>query len=192
MKKYIILAALFFFAINSKTTAQNRSCDAAYRFDASYSRDIDQLENVNITLQVPKPVKSSAERPAKSEITQSYYAAPGATSTKQFVSADANIGFKMCYVLHPNLELYKADIKNGMRTFTIPVGTGGNMAVNIPIQVSTPPGTTTPSNGVAWGKGAFKIIFSGGYLQHGEYILIDKNSISPDGTQMKGYAFTIK
>ena len=98
----------------------------------------------------------------------------------------------MCYVLQPNLELYKADVKGGMRTFTIPAGTGGNLAVNIPIQVITPPGTTTPGNGVAWGKGAFKVKFTNGYLQSGEYILIDKNTISPDGSQMKGSAFSIK
>ncbi len=192
MKKQIILAALVVFTIYSQTNAQNRSCDAAYRFDASYTRDFDKLENVNISLQSPKPVKNPADRQGKSESGQSYYVAPGATSTKQFVSADANIGFKMCYVLHPNLELYKADVRSGMRTFTIPTGTGGNLAVNIPIQILTPPGTTTPSNGVAWGKGAFKVKFINGYLQSGEYILIDKNTISSDGSQITGYAFTIK
>jgi hypothetical protein len=78
-----------------------------------------------------------------------------------------------------------------MRTFTIPAGSNGNHSVNIPIQIITPPGTV--NNGrVNWGPGNFKIKFINGYLQSGEYILIDKNSISPDGTQMKGYAFSIK
>lgn len=166
--------------------AQKNSCDIAYRFDASYSKTFDQLDAVSISLNQPKATKETVKIS-----TETYYYASGAASTKSFQSVDANIGFIKCYVLQPNLELYKAEVKNGMRTFTIPAGSNGNHSVNIPIQIITPPGTV--NNGrVNWGPGNFKIKFINGYLQSGEYILIDKNSISPDGTQMKGYAFSIK
>ncbi|HVM88853.1 MAG TPA: hypothetical protein VMT76_11760 [Puia sp.] len=189
MKKQLLITIAFALCI-ADLSAQH-SCDAAYRFDAGYTRTLDQLENVNITLQTSKPAKNPSDRSGKSEIIQSYYAAPGAASAKQFLSADANIGFTRCYVLQPNLELYKAEVKNGMRTFTIPAGSNGSHSVNIPIQVITPPGMV--SNGVVnWGPGNFKVKFSGGYLQSGEYILIDKNSMSSNGTQMKGYAFSIQ
>lgn len=189
MKKYIILAALFFFAINSKITAQSHSCDNAYRFDASYAKTFDQLDNVTIFLNQPKPTSEATK--TKESITGPYYYTSGATSSKSFQPVDANIGFTRCYVLQPNLELYKTEVKNGNRSFTIPAGANGSHSVNIPIQVITPPGSV--SNGrVNWGPGSFKVKFLNGYLQSGEYILIDKNSISPDGSQMKGYAFTIK
>lgn len=183
--KYLISAAIFICsAFNA--SAQKNSCDIAYRFDASYSKIFDQLDAVSISLNQPKATKETIKVGS-----ETYYYTSGAASTKSFQSVDANIGFIKCYVLQPNLELYKADVKNGMRTFTIPAGLNGSHSVNIPIQIITPPGTV--NNGrVNWGPGNFKIKFINGYLQSGEYILIDKNTISPDGTQMKGYAFSIK
>jgi hypothetical protein len=186
--KHLLIPALLF--IHCATlSAQKQSCDIAYRFDASYSKTFDQLDNVSIFLNQPKPTAETTR--TKESITGPYYYTSGATSTKAFQPVDANIGFTRCYVLQPNLELYKAEVKNGMRTFTIPAGSNGSHSVNIPIQAMTPPGSI--SNGqIHWGPGNFKIKFTNGYLQSGEYILIDKNSISSNGTQMRGYAFTIK
>jgi hypothetical protein len=182
--KYALLLAIVL--VSAKTFSQSHSCDYAYRFDASYSKTFDQLDNVTISLYQSKAATETAEI-----IKGPYYYTAGTTSSKQFQPVDANIGFKNCYVLNPNLELYKTDVKNGQRIFTIPGGSNGSASANIPIQVITPPGSM--SNGrIYWGPGNFKIKFSNGYLQPGEYILIDKNSITPDGTQMKGYAFTIK
>jgi len=190
MKKIITVTTLFFVVLCSMTKAQSRSCDIAYRFDAGYTKTFDQLESVSILLSQPSATKET-EKNLKNNLTGSFYYASGAASTKKFLSADANIGFTRCFVLQPNLELYKAEVKNGMRTFTIPAGSNGSHSVNIPIQVITPPGTV--SNGmVNWGPGNFKVKFSGGYLQSGEYILIDKNSMSANGTQMRGYAFSIQ
>ncbi|MBS1947042.1 MAG: hypothetical protein JST47_04670 [Bacteroidetes bacterium] len=187
MKKNLLITATL--AISITRLYAQHSCDNAYRFDASYAKAFDQLDNVTIFLSQPKPTAEASR--AKENITGPYYYTSGATSGKSFQPVDANIGFTKCYVLQPNLELYKADVKNGMRTFTIPAGWNGNRCVDIPIQIITPPGTANNER-INWGPGNFKIKFLNGYLQSGEYILIDKNSISPDGSQMKGYAFTIK
>lgn len=166
------------------------SCDNAYRFDASYSKAFDQLENVSIFLNQPMPAKEKL--PGGKRVTpEIYYYASGDASSKVFQSLDANIGFLKCYVLDPNLELYKTEVKNRKRTFTIPAGSNGNQSANIPIQIITPFGQE--NNGIIhWGPGNFEIKFVNGYLSPGEYILIDKYSITPDGTQMKGYAFSIR
>lgn len=185
--KYILL--LIIISSSTRLFSQSHSCDNAYRFDASFSKTFDQLDNVSISLYQPK---STAEAPrTKESIAGPYYYTSGAASSKQFQPVEANIGFKYCYVLKPNLELYKVEVRNGQRIFTVPGGSNGSTSANIPIQVTTPPGNM--SNGhIYWGPGNFKIKFVNGYLKPGEYILIDKNSITPDGTQMKGYAFTIK
>jgi len=187
--KYLLLFPLVIM-FHLDTQAQKNSCDIAYRFDASYTNSLDQLEAVSIKLFQEKQTKESTQL---IKAGSNFYYATGAASTKQFFSVDANIGFKICYI-QPTLELYKAEVKNGMRTFTIPAGSNGNNAVNIPIQVITPPGIADPNRNGAmlWGKGNFKVKFVNGYLSQGEYLLIDKNSISADGTQMKGYAFSIK
>lgn len=187
--KFIIIPAFLLLSIG-KISAQKNSCDLAYRFDAAYTRDLDQLESVSIMLNQSKPLK---ENPQVIKNVGSFYYVNGAASPKQFLSVEANVGFKKCYI-QPNLELYKAEIKNGMRTFTIPAGSNGNHSINIPIQVITPASLPNPNkNGaVLWGPGNFKVKFVNGYLAQGEYILIDKNSLSPDGTQMKGYAFSIR
>lgn len=187
--RFIIIPAMLLLS-TGKISAQHVSCDVAYRFDAAYSTNLDQLEAVSIKLNQPKPTK---ETPEVIKTESSYYYVTGASSPKQFLTVEANIGFKKCYT-QPNLELYKAEVKNSIRTFTIPAGSNGNHSVNIPIQVITPPGTPDPNrNGqMNWGPGNFKVKFVNGYLAPGEYILIDKNSLTPDGTQMKGYAFSIK
>jgi len=189
MKKNLLIVISFICAA-IHLPAQRQSCDIAYRFDGSYSKTFDQLDNVTILLNQPKPSKTT-ELNQKNNLAGPYYYASGAASTKKFQAVDANIGFTRCYVLQPNLELYKADVKNGMRTFTIPAGSNGSQSLNIPIQVITPPGSVSNSQ-VHWGPGNFKVKFISGYLQSGEYVLIDKNSISPDGTQMKGYAFSVQ
>jgi hypothetical protein len=184
--KYFFIVALIYFA-NTQVTAQNFSCSGASQYDATYAKAIQPLESVSITLQQAKATKE-AERTKSS---QSFYAIPGVTSTTQFTSVAANIGFSTCTRM-PSFELYKAEVKNGMRTFTLPAGTGGNLAVNVPIQVITPPAIRNPNGSTDWGRGSFKIVFTNGYLQPGEYVLIDKNSLTSDGLHMKGVAFTIK
>ena len=186
--KYLLIAVLLYFS-SAKGKAQNFSCSGASEYDAAYTKAIQALEYVSIKLQQAKPTRDPSVKTINSN---SFYAIPGATSTAQFTSVAANIGFSTCTRM-PDFELYKTEVRNGMRTFTIPAGTGGNQAVNIPIQVITPPAITNPNNrSIAWGRGSFKITFLNGYLQPGEYVLIDKNTLSPDGTQMKGVAFTIK
>lgn len=184
------------FLVNCAIQAQAFTCSNAARYDAGYTKAMQLLENVSITLQQSKPlknadVKNRAEQSSSS--SNSFYAVTGITSTAQFSSVEANIGFSTCSKI-PVFELYKAEIISGMRAFAIPAGSNGSHSVNIPIQAITPPALQNPNNGgaVVWGKGSFKINFPNGYLSPGEYILIDKNSISPDGTQMKGVAFTIK
>ncbi len=188
MKQLIFLCMLV--ACISHTEAQKSSCDLAYRFDAAYTAPIDQIESVTIYLYQPKATKEAA---VVGKNPGSYYYVQGAASAKQLLSVEANIGFKTCYIM-PVMELYKAQVQNGMRTFTIPAGSGGNTSVNIPIQFITPPGIADPNrNGTMnWGKGFFKVKLINGYLAAGEYVLIDKNSLSPDGTQMRGYTFSIK
>ena len=188
MKKNLLIV-LSFILTASQLAAQRQSCDIAYRFDASYSKAFDQLDYVSILLNQPKPTKESTLN-TKGNLTGPYYYTSGTTSSKTFQTVDANIGFLRCFVLQPNLELYKAEVVNGNRTFTIPAGSNGSHSVNIPIQVMTPPGSVTNGQ-VNWGAGNFKVKFLSGYLQSGQYVLIDKNTISPDGTQMKGYAFSI-
>ncbi len=184
--KFLIVAALFQ-CLNIHTFAQNFSCSGASQYDAVYAKAIQPLESVSISLQQPKATQE-AER---TKSPQSFYAIPGATSTAQFTSVAANIGFSTC-IRMPSFELYKTEVKNGMRTFTIPVGTGGNLAINIPIQVITPPAIRNPNGSTDWGRGSFKIVFTNGYLQPGEYVLIDKNSLTSDGLHIQGVAFTIK
>src|SRR5205085_1384051 len=129
---------------------------------------------------------------AKTISSNSFYAITGATSTAQLTSLAANIGFSTCSKM-PSFELYKTEVKNGIRTFTIPAGISGSQSLNIPIQVITPPALQRSNrNGIVWGQGSFKIKFTNGYLSAGEYVLIDKDSLTPDGTQLKGVAFTIK
>ena len=185
MKYFFIIA--FIYLANAQVTAQDFSCKGASQYDATYSKAILPLESVSITLRLPKV-------PALSERTKSantYYAIPGATSTAQFTSVAANIGFSTCMRM-PVFELYKTEVKGGLRTFTTPAGSGGNLAVNIPIQVITSPAIRNPNGSTDWGRGSFKIVFTNGYLQPGEYVLIDKNTLTSDGLHMKGVAFTIK
>ncbi len=184
--KYFFIIALLYLA-NTQVTAQNFSCSGASQYDATHSKAILPLESVSITLQQPK-VSALSER---TKSANTYYAIRGATSTAQFTSAAANIGFSTC-VSMPAFELYKTEVKGGLRTFTIPAGTGSNLAVNIPIQVITPPAIRNPNGSTDWGRGSFKIVFTNGYLQPGEYVLIDKNTLTSDGIHIKGVAFTIK
>lgn len=188
--KYILVLFVGFF-ITGKNEAQNFSCSGAAQYNANYSKAIQPLENVSITLQQGKAMVK--ETTAKTNSSNSFYAITGTTSTAQFTSLAANIGFSTCSKM-PSFELYKTEVKNGMRTFTIPAGINGSNAVNIPIQVITPPALQNPNrNGaIVWGQGNFKIKFTNGYLSAGEYVLIDKDSLTPDGTQLKGVAFTIK
>lgn len=189
MKK--ILIALLIFFIAGKVQAQNFSCSNAAQYDANFTKAIQPLENVSITLQQGKTMVK--EKAVKTNSSNSFYAIRGVTSTAQFTSLAANIGFSTCSKI-PSFELYEAEIKNGMRTFTIPAGINGSSSVNIPIQVITPPALQEPGrNGaIVWGQGSFKIKFINGYLSTGEYVLIDKDSLTPDGSQLKGVAFTIK
>jgi len=188
----MIISALL---VNYAIQAQAFTCSGAARYDAGYTKAIQLLDNVSVNLQQAKPLKNAdvKSREQGSSSANSFYAVQGNTATAQFSSVEANIGFSTCSTI-PVLELYKAEAISGMREFTIPAGSNGSHSVNIPIQAITPPSLQNPNNGgaVVWGKGSFKINFPNGYLSPGEYILIDKNSISADGKQMKGVAFTIK
>ncbi|MDP4264183.1 MAG: hypothetical protein Q8941_16765 [Bacteroidota bacterium] len=182
--KYILISALTLF-IHYNLQAQVFSCGGASRYDAAFSKAIQQLEYASISLKQVKTVKVTTEKNPGS--ASSYYAVQGAASPVQFTSLEANIGFNYC-TKTPVLELYKTQVQNGMRTFTIPAGSNGNTAVNIPIQVLYPPGWSPERKGQSF----IKIKFTNGYLSAGEYVLIDKTSLTTDGTQMKGIAFSIK
>lgn len=187
--KYILIPALILFT-HFNIQAQAFSCGGASRFDAAFSKQIQQLEYASISLQQVKPAKTTETRSPtdkSSAVMSSYYSIPGAASPVQFTSVEANIGFSYC-TKKPVLELYKTEVKSAMRTFTIPAGSNGNISVNIPIQVSYPPSWSPDKRG----QGFITIKFTNGYLSQGEYVLIDKNSLSADGTQMKGVAFSIK
>src|SRR5689334_6348043 len=116
--KYSSILVLVFL-ITAKIQAQNFSCSGAAQYDANYSKAIQQLENVTVTLQQGKAMTN--ETTTKTSTLNSFYAVTGTTSTSQFTSLAANVGFSTCSKM-PSFELYKTEVKNGMRTFTIPAG----------------------------------------------------------------------
>lgn len=209
MKRLIFITITLLHTVNT-FAQQGISCKAVFMYSTNA---LTPLENATASLQLNAespvidtklPLKDSARFVTASQKKQvvkpqdlpmpkmiqsgTVYVVPGEASAKQFTSLQVNMVLeKSCAT--PDLELYKVDAKNGLRSFSIPAGMNGNTAVIIPI-------TIEPSAELSLGgkpSGSYrKIKPLAGYLQPGEYILIDKSTLSQDGSKIGCVAFSVK
>lgn len=183
--------AVFMYSTNALTALENATASLqlnAERPVIDTKKIIKDSTGVIVTTEKKQPIKPQDFQAPKMIQSGTVYVVPGITSAKQFTSLQVNI-------VLPNdcrateLELYKVDISSGVRSFAIPAGTNGNTAINIPV-------TIEPSAALTLGgkpTGSYrKIKPLVGYLQPGEYILIDKSTLSQDGSKIGCVAFSVK
>jgi hypothetical protein len=154
------------------------------------------IPEVQLGTAVPQPVvksKSLTEPPAlKREVTTDYsiFILAGASSSIATTSLQAKFGFDGNASDSVNIELYKPEVKDGNRIFSVIPGktSAVKIAINFLEKLSDYGGGTKAD---PLGRTGVNQVKLSGYLTQGEYVFIDKASISADGTQINCYAFKI-
>lgn len=106
----------------------------------------------------------------------------GVTSNVRLNTIAAKFGFAGSASDSANIVLYKAEIKDGKRFFSIMPGK--TLCEKISIHFSTQSSGTGSENGIV------NIVIPT-VLQSGEYLFVDKASLSANAEQIKCYPFTI-
>jgi hypothetical protein len=112
----------------------------------------------------------------------------GASANASTTTLNAKFGFSGEPKDTMDIELYKVEIKDGSRIFSVtPLKTS---AIKIPIYFleKMPQGGFGGRNDTRTNVNQIKLY---DYLGSGEYVFIDKASVSADGTQINCYAFKI-
>jgi hypothetical protein len=140
---------------------------------------------------VAKPKTLTAQPKLKREETKDYsiFMLAGASSTVSTTSIQAKFGFDGNASDSTNIELYKLEVKDGNRIFS--VIPGKTLAVKIPINFLEKQPPTGGTKDDPYGRSEVNQVKIPNYLTQGEYVFIDKASISHDGTQMNCYAFKV-
>jgi hypothetical protein len=153
-------------------------------------------EVVQLGTPVPQPAAKpkSLTEPSKlkREVTNDYniFILTGASSTIATTSLQAKFGFDGNASDSANIELYKLEVKDGNRIFS--VIPGKTLAEKISIHfLEMIPYEGGGTKGDPLGRTGVNQVKLSGYLTQGEYVFIDKASISADGTQINCYAFKI-
>jgi hypothetical protein len=127
----------------------------------------------------------------KREVTTDYniFVLDGASSTVATTSIQAKFGFDGDASDSVNIELYKVEVKDGNRIFSVMAGK--TSAVRIPINFleKMPPTGSTQND--PYGRSGVNQVKIPNYLTQGEYVFIDKASINRDGAQINCYTFKI-
>ncbi len=140
-----------------------------------------------VTQPATKPKTLTTPPKLKREVTKDYsiFVLNGATSTVATTSIQAKFGFDGQANDTANIELYKLEVKDGNRIFS--VLPGKTLATKISISFTADPSGYDPNSE----KSFLTQVKISGYLTQGEYVFIDKASVSTDGTQINCYAFKI-
>jgi hypothetical protein len=153
------------------------------------------IPDVQLGTPVAEPVvkTKSLTEPSKlkREVTTDYniFVLEGASSTVATTSIQAKFGFDGNASDSVNIELYKVEVKDGNRIFS--VVPGKTLAVKIAINFLEKQPPTGSTNDDPYGRSGVNQVKIPNYLTQGEYVFIDKASISRDGTQINCYAFKI-
>jgi hypothetical protein len=127
---------------------------------------------------------AKAKRAAKPNVIitkdPNVFVVDGSTSTARLNTIAARFGFSGSAADTTNIQLYKAEVKDGKRLFS--VIPGKTLCEKIPIQFTL---SLPGSEG-----GIIGIVLQSNLLS-GEYLFIDKASVSTNAEQIKCYAFTI-
>ncbi|MFN8252456.1 MAG: hypothetical protein U0V75_11305 [Ferruginibacter sp.] len=134
-----------------------------------------------------QPVQTKVEVTQKMMQNSSIFIIDGASSPRQYTSLQAA---KLVFDFNckaTEIEMYKLETGTSTRSFSIPLHSNGNKAENIPVQISN---YTESSPRLA---GSYRHIMPvQGYLQPGEYVIIDKSTLSADGSRLGCLAFSVK
>jgi hypothetical protein len=150
---------------------------------------------VEITPTIPttptKPIKSNIDLTKKAEIKSDYaiFELAGATSTVQLNTLQAKFGFDGKASDTSKIQLYKVEVKDGKRIFSVIAGKTLATRISINFLEKIPENIGSSRSDTRTNVNQVK--FPNGYLPQGEYVFIDTATISADGTQLKCYAFTI-
>ena len=148
-----------------------------------------QLGNPVAQPSIKSKTISPTDKPTlKREVSKDYsiFVIPGTSSSVSTTSIQAKFGFESNAYDTSYIELYKVELKDGNRIFSVIAGTTTALKIPISFITKTVGGAAT----TATSSGVNQIIISN-YLTAGEYVFIDKTSISTDGTQINCYAFKI-
>lgn len=142
--------------------------------------------------QVPtaKPKTISSAPKVKKEPIKDYsiFVLNGASSTLSTTSIQAKFGFDGDAKDSTAIELYKVELKDGNRIFSVIPGKTNAIKIAISFLEKIPEGQGTSRDDK---RTTINQVLLPDYLTAGEYVFIDKKSISADGTQINVYAFTI-
>ena len=140
---------------------------------------------------IVKPKSLSEPSKLKREVSTDYniFVLSGASSTVATTSIQAKFGFDGNASDSVNIELYKLEVRDGNRIFS--VVPGKTLAVKMPINFLEKQPPTGGNKDDTYGRTSVNQVKISNYLTQGEYVFIDKASISADGTQINCYAFKI-
>jgi hypothetical protein len=135
----------------------------------------------------PKTLNPTDKPALKREVTKDYsiFVLTGASATAASTSIQAKFGYDGKSKDSINMELYKVEVKDGNRIFSVIAGK--TLSVKIPIRFIPDIYDNVNNSEV----NILTQIVIDNYLTQGEYIFIDKGSISKDGAQINCYAFKI-
>ncbi len=137
-----------------------------------------------------KPKTISATPKVKKEPIKDYsiFVLNGASSVVSTTSIQAKFGFAGDAKDSAAIELYKVEVKDGNRVFSVIPGktTAVKIAINFLGKIPEGQGTSRDDKRTTINQVLLPV-----YLTAGEYVFIDKNSISKDGSQINCYAFAI-
>jgi hypothetical protein len=183
-----------FSLLNQRNTPQSALESATAAISKTVTTIIPELKQLGAPVEQPIAKPKSLTEPSglKREVTKDYsiFVLTGTTSSVATTSLQAKFGFDGNAGDSTNIELYKVEVKNGNRIFSvIPAKT---LAIKIPIHfLEMIPYEGGGTKADPLGRSGVNQVKLYTYLTQGEYVFIDKASISADGTQINCYAFKI-
>jgi hypothetical protein len=182
-----------FSLLNQKNTPQNGLQSVTATISKTVTAIIPEVQiGTPVEQPIAKPKSLTEPSKLKREVTNDYsiFVLAGASSTIATTSIQAKFGFDGNASDSTNIELYQVEVKDGNRIFS--VIPGKTLAVKIPIHfLEMIPYQGGGTKGDPLGRTGVNQVKISNYLTAGEYVFIDKASISADGTQINCYAFKI-
>ncbi len=137
----------------------------------------------------PKTITTQSKLKRTETKDYSIFVLAGTSSTVSTTSIQAKFGFDGNAGDSVNIELYKVEVKDGNRIFSVVPGKTLAVKMSINFLEKQPPSGSTKDD--PYGRTSVNQVKISNYLTQGEYVFIDKASISADGTQINCYAFNI-
>jgi hypothetical protein len=176
MKKIIILLSVLFALVGNITAQNNRAKQFSF---------LDKRNGPGASIRSTVATVLTIENNKKD---YSIFVLNGASANASTTTLNARFGFDGDPNDSMNIELYKVEVKGDNRNFS--VDPAKTLAVKIPIYFleKMPQGGFGSRNETRTKLNQIKLY---DYLVAGEYVFIDKASVSADGIQINCYAFKI-